>query len=202
MHPVGRFFTGIFSAIGVLATIAAIGFLVAGISARAAPGTLEARVARAARHLLVPSHARSAANPLPATKEILSAARDHFADHCASCHGNDGKGDTLYGRRLSPRAPDLRAPSTQALSDGELFWIIENGVKLTGMPGFGDEDPSNDDESWALVSFIRTLPRLSAKDLEAMEKKNPTLSRADVESEQERNRFLAGDAPPANHDHH
>jgi len=100
----------------------------------------------------------------------------------------------MYGRGMSPRAPDMTADATQSLSDGELFWIIENGVKMTGMPGFGDDDPSNDDESWELVDFIRTLPRITREELVEMQRLNPTLSRADVERERAEEEFLAGGA--------
>jgi mono/diheme cytochrome c family protein len=126
----------------------------------------------------------------------------HFADHCATCHGNDGRGDTPHGRRMFPRAPDMTAKATQDLSDGELFWIIEHGVRLTGMPGFGDDDPASDAESWELVHFLRHLPNLTAAELAEMERLNPTLSRADVEREQEIEAFLAGDNAAAGAHHH
>ena len=67
----------------------------------------------------------------------MTDARAHFADHCAICHANDGSGDTPIGRALWPKAPDMRLRETQDLSDGELFWIIENGIRFTGMPALG-----------------------------------------------------------------
>ncbi|MGH7859941.1 MAG: c-type cytochrome, partial [Candidatus Binatia bacterium] len=132
----------------------------------------------------------------------LASGRAHFADHCATCHGNDGKGETDYGKRLSPRAPDMTAEATQRLSDGELFWIVENGVRLTGMPGFGDDDPANDAESWELVHFIRSLPRITTAELAEMARLNPALSRADVERERANEAFLAGEDEPSPEDHH
>ena len=96
----------------------------------------------------------------------------------------------------------MTAEATQALSDGELFWIVENGVRLTGMPGFGDDDPANDESSWELVVFIRSLPRQTPEELAEMQRLNPTLSRADVEKQRELERFLAGeDTPPASPAH-
>jgi mono/diheme cytochrome c family protein len=184
--------------VGVFAWV----FLRGGVSARPEPSAAEVRIARAARHALIPARARSMANPVAASPEVLARARAHFADHCASCHGNDGRGDTTYGRRMSPRAPDMTSQATQKLSDGELFWIIEHGVRLTGMPGFGDDDAANDAESWELVHFVRTLPTLTKEELAQMEKLNPTLSRADLERALENERFLAGGDAPAAEEHH
>jgi mono/diheme cytochrome c family protein len=127
----------------------------------------------------------------------------HFADHCATCHGNDGSGDSLFGRGLYPKPPDLRLEETQKLSDGELFWIIENGVRFTGMPGFGDHGTQED--SWKLVQFIRHLPQLSDAERADMEKNNPK-SPEDVKEEKQEEDFLNGgknEAPqPSEHHHH
>ena len=122
--------------VGLLAA-AAISILHDGLSARATPSALETAIARSARKMAAPSAARAAKNPIADSPEIERDARLHFADHCATCHGNDGSGNTQIGRGLYPKPPDLRATETQKLSDGEIFWIIENGVRLTGMPAFG-----------------------------------------------------------------
>jgi hypothetical protein len=97
---------------------------------------MEAMLARNARHLAIPANARNEHNPVTPSDQNLQEAVAHFADHCAPCHGNDGNGDTLYGKGLYPKPPDLRLAETQKLSDGELFWIIENGIRFTGMPAF------------------------------------------------------------------
>src|SRR2546428_6722127 len=144
-----------------------------GISARDQPTALETFVARQLRHLAVPRSARRARNPVPATPDVLAAARAHFADHCASCHGNDGSGQTEIGQHLYPQAPDMRQADTQSLSDGELFYIIHNGVPLTGIPAWADNPPQEDQDSWKLVHFIRHLPNISPEELEEMKKFNP-----------------------------
>src|ERR1700682_3795519 len=109
-----------------LGLLAAIGLQIlhGGLSARSAPTRLEIMIARNARHLAIPVGARETANPLPSSEETLRAARLHFADHCATCHGNDGSGETLFGKGLYPKPPDLRLDATQTLAGGELFWII------------------------------------------------------------------------------
>ena len=70
--------------------------------------------------------------------EVLADARAHWADHCAVCHANNGSGDTMYGKTMYPRPPDMRQKDTQEMSDGELYYTIKNGVRLSGMPAFGD----------------------------------------------------------------
>src|SRR5262245_14781468 len=104
-----------------------------GLSARDEPSALEAFVARLARRFAVPADLRDRANPVTLTPEVLAEARGHFADHCAYCHGNDGRGRTEIGPRLYPKAPDMTQPETQSQTDGALFAAIENGIRLTGM---------------------------------------------------------------------
>lgn len=136
-----------------------------GFSAREKPWAIEAFVARNVRRLATGSAARSRINPLEPTPEILAEARDHFADHCATCHANDGSGKTPINEGLYPPATDLRDDGTQRLADGELMEIIRNGIRFTGMPGWGGED----DENWKLVLFLRHLPKLSKEELRMMD---------------------------------
>lgn len=162
-----------------------------GLSARATPTALEAFFAQHAHRLSIPSNARNMHNPTEASDLNLREARQHFADHCASCHANDGSGDTMYGRGLYPKPPDLRKSETQNLSDGELFWIIENGVRFTGMPAFGGGHGSEED-SWKLVLFIRHLPQLADQERLEMEHANPK-GPEDREEDQEEDDFLGGE---------
>src|SRR5882724_3525113 len=164
-----------------------------GLSARATPSRLEAFLARNARGLSLPSGAKGATNPVADSEEVQREARLHFADHCAICHGNDGSGDTQIGHGLYPKPPDLRADETQKLSDGDIFWIIENGVRLTGMPAFGGagSEHGDTDSSWKLVRFIRHLPALTPEERLEMEKYNPKGPEDREEEEKEKN-FLNG----------
>lgn len=98
----------------------------------------------------------------------IAEGRDHYADHCATCHGNDGSGTTYINQGLYPPAPDMRLPPTRQLTDGELFYVIQQGVPLTGMPGWGGKD----EENWKLVLFIRHLPELTSKEIELMQEIN------------------------------
>ena len=132
-----------------------------GFSAFDEPTALEKLVARAVRNLSIPSSARKESNPLRPTPEILREARDNFIDRCATCHGSDGSGKTQVGRNLYPKPPDLRARETQDLTDGQLHYIIRNGVRLTGMPAWGNPHDQADTDGWKLVLFIRDLRQLS-----------------------------------------
>ena len=173
-----------------LIAVAVASVLHDGVSARAKPTAMETMMAREVRHMAIPASARGLQNPVAETQEILRDARLHFADHCAICHANDGGGDTLIGLNLYPKPPDLRQEDTQKLSDGELFWIIENGVRFTGMPGFGGA-PGSEQDSWKLVRFIRHLPQLTDEERMEMESYNPK-GPEDREEEQEENEFLQG----------
>ena len=181
-----------------------------GFSARENPSWAEAFAARIARRLSVPA-IYGMKNPYAATPENLREGEEHFADHCATCHGNDGSGDTLFGRGLYPKPPDMRTSETQSKSDGALYYTIENGVRLSGMPAFGppglvqDKDlGTNDAETWKLVLFIRRLPQISSQELDEMKNLNPKTD-ADRAEEQQEEQFLnGGEAPqpsPSGHHH-
>jgi mono/diheme cytochrome c family protein len=166
-----------------------------GFSAREEPTAVEAFAAARLRSLAIPGPARGVPNPVAASEETLSEAMAHFADHCAICHANDGSGETSIGRGLYPKPPDMRLPQTQDLSDGELYYIIHNGIRLTGMPAFGAETGQPDMDSWKLVHFIRYLPKLSDQELERMKGMNPK-SAHEIEEEEAARRFLEGDDSP------
>jgi mono/diheme cytochrome c family protein len=174
-----------------------------GFSTHDEPSRMEAWVARSVRHWSTPGDLRDEKNPLPLTPQVMAEARAHWADHCASCHGNDGKGKTALGERLYPRAPDMTLAVTQSLSDGELFSIIENGIRLTGMPGWGDGTAESAYGSWGLVHLVRHLPELTPEEIAEMEALNPKTPE-EWEQIQAEEAFLAGDSvdqPVDSHSH-
>jgi mono/diheme cytochrome c family protein len=171
-----------------------------GFSARAQPTVVETVLASEARKLAIPAGAMSRTNPVSDSPEVLSEARAHWADHCSTCHANDGSGNTIMGKQMYPPAPDMREPRTQQMTDGELFYIIENGIRLSGMPAWGT--PGGDEkDSWKLVRFIRHLPRLSAPEVEEMEQLNPK-SPDELKEEQEEKEFLNGGQLHEQEPHH
>jgi len=139
-----------------------------GFSAREKPNAIEAYFAKTVRRYVVPQGMKERVNPLQVSPLMMAEARDHFADHCASCHANDGSGRTPMGPNMYPPVPDMREDYTQSLSDGELFYIIKEGIRFSGMPGWGGED----EENWKLVHFIRHLPELTEEEISYMKEIN------------------------------
>jgi mono/diheme cytochrome c family protein len=180
-------------ALGLLVAIGGLVFLKStGLTARATPGRVETALGRTARSIAIPGEYRDRPNPVLANDESVRNGMAHFADHCASCHANDGSGSTSMGRSMFPPPPDMRTAMTQELTDGELFYAIEHGVRFTGMPAWSTGTLEGEEASWHLVNFIRHLPRLSAEEVEEMAAMNPRPP-AEVRQEIEAERFLAGE---------
>lgn len=202
------FLAGVAAIVFVLLLVGAAvlwSFVRRGVSTRTAPSAIETRIAAMLRGAAIPAELQHLSNPVPRTEAALADGLAHFADHCALCHGNDGRADNFYGRNMFPPPPDMTT-TTQRLTDGEIYAIIENGVRLTGMPAFGDGTADNQ-SSWNLVHFIRHLPQLSPEELQKMESLNPK-SPAALAAEQEEGEFLEGTrefpptTPPPSHDGH
>jgi mono/diheme cytochrome c family protein len=193
--------------LAAIAVVAAGGIYVTilvrrGFSARENPSWIEAFAAQIAKGLAIPATYKLK-NPYLPTTENIRQGEEHFADHCAICHANDGGGDTLFGRGLYPKPPDMRTGQTQNKSDGELYYTIENGVRLSGMPAFGPgslptsgDEGTGDADTWKLLLFIRHLPQITAEELENMKKLNPK-TEADRAEEQQEEEFLNGGKAPA-----
>ena len=128
-----------------------------GVRASSSPSTLEVRVARSLRNFAIPSGEGKRTNPFANDEVRLEQGREHFLAHCATCHGVDGRGGTSIGANEYPRAPDLHSNLTQRMSDGEIHYIIANGVQLTGMPAMQGAHSETEAESWKLVSYIRSF---------------------------------------------
>jgi len=165
-------------------------FVHRGFSTRNQPGKIEVMLATTLRRAAIPAGERELKVPMQATPDVLREGMAHWADHCASCHGNNGSGETMYGKTMYPRPPDMRLAPTQELSDGELYYTIKNGVRLSGMPAFGE--PGDDDiDSWKLVAFIRHLPKLTEQEELQMEQLNPKTPE-ELQEEREEQQFLNG----------
>ena len=178
MRPVLKAFLLLLGLAFVVGVVGLWAFVSRGVSAKEQPGRLEEFAARRVRNMAIAGRAKSLTNPVESLGEVIADGRAHFADHCAVCHGNDGSGDTPMGRGMYPKVPDMRLPQTQNLSDGELFWIIENGIRFTGMPAWSSGTVDGEAASWHLVHFLRRLPKLTQEELEEMETLNP-ISRGD-----------------------
>ena len=147
--------------IGVLLAVLIVSYLLLsseGLSARKKPGNFEYAVANFAMGLSIPAQSKALKNPLTPDPQLLADARQHFKERCAVCHAEDGSGKTTVAAGLSPEVPDLHADHIQQLTDGELFYIIKNGVRFTGMPAWDLEDHHN----WSLVLLIRQFAKESS----------------------------------------
>jgi mono/diheme cytochrome c family protein len=150
----------------IVVVAAVVGFLFTrnGLSARTEPPAIEAAVARHVRSLSMPSDAKSRVNPFAKDATAWVDGGRHFQEHCSICHDDNGSGRSEIGRNLYPKAPDMRQEGTQELTDGELYFVIMNGIRYTGMPAWqGEHTP---EETWKLVSFIRKLPHLTPEELD------------------------------------
>jgi predicted CXXCH cytochrome family protein len=136
-----------------------------GFSATDQPSRIEIVMARTARNMGIPRAARKEKNPWVATPALLDEARENFTNHCAGCHGEKGDGRSGVGQNLYPKAPDLQRRETQNLSDGEIHYIIRNGVRLTGMPALANPHSGQDDNAaWKLVLFVRSIAATTSQE--------------------------------------
>ncbi len=144
-------------ALAMLILIGIFGAICFDISAIAEPGSTESYIASAGKHFLIRRASRSAHLPTSAGIQVdMRGADKLFGMECAFCHGVNGPREMDIGGWMNPRAIDLSSVDVQRYSDRELFWIVKNGIRLTGMPAFGKVE--TDEHIWKLVQYLRTLP--------------------------------------------
>ena len=127
---------------------------------------------RALRFSIPGAVAKRAQNPHAQEANVWREGAPLFAGRCSMCHGADGQSHTDLASRMYPSVPDLGGSRVQEFSDGQLFWIIQSGIRLTGMPGF--HGVVTDDDTWKLVAFIRRVPTLTPADLHAVHEQSAT----------------------------
>lgn len=129
------------------------------LSALPEPGKAETFLATKAKHYFVWRGSRDGIPTRVAESASIKEGQKVFGTECAACHGLNGHTATDAGRWMYPRAADLASRDSQSYSDQELFWIIKNGIRLSGMPAFGMVEP--DEHIWDLVAYVRILPNAS-----------------------------------------
>lgn len=132
-------------------------------AATAAPSALERKVTGLALDRSVHRRAPKTANPLKPDPDVLRGGLAHYKGMCVSCHGAPGVDASEAGEGLNPPAPDLSTGRVQKRTDGELFWLVQGGIRMTGMPAFGPTH--KDEEIWKIVAFVRRLPALSTEEV-------------------------------------
>ncbi len=96
-------------------------------------------------------------NPVAFSDEAVKTGGGHFQHHCQICHGLDGHATGVpFAAQMDPPVPDLSDPDVQGYTDGQIKWIMENGIAPSGMPSF--KGILDDDEMWDIVHYIRHLP--------------------------------------------
>lgn len=121
-----------------------------------APGAPERSVMVAAKHHILVGN-KSERDPLPDTRETIAEGKAAFTHYCVACHGLDGQNTGVpFADRMSPPVPSLASADVQRYTDGQLKWVIDNGIWPSGMPG--SKGMLSDDENWAIVRFLRHLP--------------------------------------------
>lgn len=153
--------------LGVLVLGIVLGLLLAGgAGAYLAVSSLQRRVdlpmeqtlAGMAKDLAIPQSASALTPPGPLDdRRALARGREAYNGSCAVCHGADGSGQGRFGAAMYPPASDLRAANIQKRTDGQLFWIVKNGISFVGMPGFAEQ--YSDEATWAIVGYLRALQR-------------------------------------------
>jgi len=143
-------------ALPLTAAVLIVGFTQVKLDALQEPGHLETVLATHAKYILIQRSSRENVPPPPRDLQASIEEGDKlFATECAMCHGPDGHQPTDAGRWMYPRASDLTSPEVQQYSDRELFWIVKNGIRLSGMPAFGRVE--SDEHIWNLAHYVRTL---------------------------------------------
>lgn len=162
------FVLGAIAVIAVLITILLI-MPTMNWSALRKPGHLERRLAGYITSNWIRRNADTQSNPLPSTPENLKSGQSDYEDHCAGCHGLEGDGENRFEADFYPPIPRLTS-GTKKMSDGELYFIIANGISMSAMPGFGKNHESK--EIWGMVLWVRHLAQLSPTEKGALESRD------------------------------
>src|SRR5262249_52306636 len=140
------------------------------MAATETPSVLEKKMGTMAWENSVAQHAPSTSNPMHNDASAISSGLDHYKENCVVCHSAPGMDYSEIGKGMNPKPTRLDSRGTQHMTDGQLFWVIKTGIRMTGMPAFGPTH--EDDEIWKIVSFIRHLPNLTPEEKAVLKKTN------------------------------
>ena len=120
------------------------------------PSKLEIKTVTFAKHHIFVGNKKQK-NPLPDTQDNWADGKEAFSHYCVACHGMDGQNTGIpFVDHVSPPIPSLASDDVQRYTDGQLKWILDNGIKPSGMPG--SKGTLSDDELWSIIIFLRRLP--------------------------------------------
>lgn len=149
-----RWIVSVLIAFVVLVIILLVGLSTINMAATA-PGAVETAIVTRMKYSQIGG--KNDHNPTPDTPDTAKEGAEHFQHHCEICHGLDGQNTGVpFADKSSPPVADLASARVQHYSDGQLKWIIDNGIRFTGMPGW--KGILTDEEAWNIVRYIRHLP--------------------------------------------
>jgi len=187
-----RFLTGFLLGLMILGAAVWL-YLASGMfdpAATTPPGKMETKLANFALNKAVAKRASSEKNPFSGKPEALRDGIEHYKENCVVCHGAPGVDAGEIGQGLNPPAPELTLPRIQKRPDGELYWIVSNGIRMTGMPAF--KPTHKPDEIWKIVAFVRHLEEITPDEQKALKAATEQAEHHEGESEEK-----AGDKPEA-----
>ena len=151
-----RALTVVFVIVAIIVLVGVIGAFQFNPSAMTEPGRTETYLATEAKHFLVRRASRAAIPPPADLQASIGGADILYGMECGACHALNVPKEMSLGGWMYPRGADLTSPEVQRYSDRELFWIVQNGIRMSGMPAFGKVE--TDAHIWKLVHYLRTLP--------------------------------------------
>lgn len=165
-----KFFTGFIFGIVVAAAVpifvSSTGMF--NMNATEKPSTVEEIIGKTAWEKSLHRRAPQATNPFQNDSTALDSGMDHFKENCLPCHGIPGVEPSEIAKGLNPHAPELKHRGLEEWSDGELFYLVKNGIRMTGMPALGPTH--TDQEIWTIVYFLRHIENLSADQKRELQK--------------------------------
>jgi len=154
------------------------------------PGSMEGKVMNEVKQKITVG-GKDDQNQAPDTQASIDEGKEHFGHHCQICHGLDGQNTGVpFAMQMSPPVADLKSKDVQDYTDGQLHWIIVNGVNPSGMPAW--KGILEEDEMWKIVRYLRHLP----------EKGSLGIPEVFKEEQEEHQEMKSGARAPEHHHHH
>lgn len=177
----------------LLLTAAVASLVIASACKVSQPGSVEDKVMTEVKQK-VTIGGKDDQNPVPDNQANIEEGKGHFGHHCQICHGLDGQNTGVpFAAQMSPPVADLSSPGVQAYTDGQLHWIIENGINPSGMPAW--KGILEEDEMWKIVRYMRHLPPKGSLGA-------PEVFKEEEEEHKEMESGAAHQHPAGGHEHH
>ena len=152
------------------ALLPTLAILTTACTAHEKPSVMETVIANMAKDIVIPIEAESLKNPLQSNPGVVDQGKQIYLQSCAICHGSDGHGQTTLGQGMYPPVMDLTSPHVQHWDDSAMYWIIQNGVRMTGMASW--KGAISSDDTWKLVIFIHHLPEVNTAEAANVKKQD------------------------------